>query len=118
MGNPVVHFEIGCSDRNQSREFYQTVFDWSAEPYGPFSFKFDTGSSRGIQGFTTALGHEPHQYVMFYIEVDDIAAKTRQVEAEGGQIIVPETPVPPSGAFAWCKDPAGNLFGLWKPMPE
>jgi predicted enzyme related to lactoylglutathione lyase len=118
MGNPVVHFDVGCSNSEESRDFYQTVFDWIAEPYGPFSFKFDTGSSRGIQGYTTALGHEPHQYVMFYVEVEDITAKSKLVEAQGGQIVVPETQVPESGAFAWCKDPAGNLFGLWKPQNE
>ena len=115
MGNPVVHFEIGCPNRDQSRDFYQSVFDWQAAPYGPLSYQFDTGSARGIHGFTTALGHEPNQYVMFYVEVDDIGAKSKLVEDGGGQIMIPETQVPESGSFAWCKDPAGNLFGLWKP---
>ena len=118
MGNPVVHFDVGCSNSEESRQFYQSVFDWSAEAYGPYSFKFDTGSSRGIPGYTTALGHEPHRYVMFYVEVDDIASKSELVEQQGGEIVIPETPVPGSGAFAWCKDPAGNLFGLWKPKNE
>ena len=115
MGQPVVHFEIGCQDKERSRAFYEQVFGWAAEPYGPYSFKFDTGSPRGIQGFTTALGHEPHQYVMLYIEVDDIADTLRKIESQGGSVVVPENPVPGSGHFAWCRDPQGNLFGLWKP---
>ena len=114
MAHPVVHFDIGCKDKEQSRDFYQTIFDWKVEPYGPMSYQFDTGSPRGIQGFTTALGHEPHNYVMFYVEVDDIDEKSNAIVASGGQIVVPETQVPGSGSFAWCKDPSGNLFGLWK----
>ena len=55
-----------------------------------------------------------HNYVMFYVEVDDIAEKSDSIVASGGQIVVPETQVPGSGSFAWCKDPSGNLFGLWK----
>ena len=116
MGNPVVHFEIGCTDKEESREFYQAIFNWQSEPYGPFSYRFDTGSSRGIQGYTTALGHEPNQYVMFYVEVDDVDATIGLVQDHGGQVVVPETQVPESGSFAWCKDPGGNLFGLWKPL--
>ncbi len=115
MGNPVVHFDIGCRDKEQSRLFYEKMFGWKSEPYGPLSVKFDTESSRGINGFTTALGHEPHNYVMLYVEVEEIAPYLQLLESMGGTVIVSETQVPDSGWFAWCKDPAGNLFGLWKP---
>ena len=118
MGNPVVHFDIGCRDKDQSRAFYEAVFDWKAEPYGPYSFKLDTGASRGIQGFTTALGHEPHNYVMVYVEVDDIPACLAKVRAAGGSVMVPETEVPGSGHFAWINDHHGNLLGLWKPARQ
>lgn len=115
MGKPVVHFDIGCHDKDRSRAFYETVFGWKSEPYGPFSFKLDTGSPRGIQGFTTALGHEPHSYVMLYVEVEDIPKHLETIESQGGRVIVTETPVSGAGHFAWCHDPHGNLFGLWKP---
>ncbi len=75
MGSPVVHFDIGCRDAERSRAFYTQLFDWSSEPYGPSSFRLTTGASRGIDGYTTALGHEPHSYVMIYVEVPDIPAR-------------------------------------------
>ncbi len=115
MGKPVVHFEIGCRDKEASRAFYSAAFGWGTEPYGPFAYKFDTGSERGIQGFTTALGHEPHQYVKIYIEVDDIGAQVSLIESLGGKVVVPEVSIPGSGSFAWCEDVEGNGFGLWKP---
>ena len=115
MGTPVVHFDIGCRDKDQSRAFYESVFGWTSEPYGPASFRLNTGSDQGIQGFTTALGHEPHNYVMLYMEVQDIPGYVAKIESSGGKILIPETPVPGGGHFAWCQTPHGNLFGLWKP---
>lgn len=115
MGRPVVYFDIGCRDKEQSREFYEALFDWTGEPYGPFASRLNTGSEKGIQGFTTALGHEPHNYVMLYVEVDDIPAHLEKVEALGGKVFVPQTEVPGGGHFAWFTDPHGNFVGLWKP---
>ncbi len=32
VGNPVVHFDIGCRDKEQSRRFYEKMFGWKSEP--------------------------------------------------------------------------------------
>jgi hypothetical protein len=113
MPNPVVHFDIGCPDLAQSKAFFESVFDWQTEAYGPFSFKLNTGERQGISGMTTSLGHEPKQYVMVYIEVDDVSATLAAIERHGGEIVIPETGAP-NGKFAWFKDPSGNMLGLWK----
>jgi len=115
MGRPVVHFEIGCRDRQRSQAFYQQLFDWTTEPYGPSSLGIRTGSESGIQGHITSLGHEPHQYTMFYVEVEDIPAHLAKVESLGGRTLIPELPIPGGGHFAWFADPDGNTIGLLKP---
>lgn len=115
MPAPVVQFEIGCPDHEASREFYEALFGWKTQEYGPSSYRFDTGSPRGIQGFTTNLGHEPRRYVMVYVEVDDVPAYLAKAESLGGKTLIPETEVPGQGWFAWMTDPAGNRVGLWKP---
>ena len=74
MPNPVVHFDIGCRNREKTNEFYTKLFGWKTTDYGPLSKAVDTASDNGINGYLTALGHEPHNYVMVYIEVEDIAA--------------------------------------------
>ena len=117
MGSPVMHFDIGCRDLGRSCAFYSAVFGWTTSPMGPLSSRFDTGSPRGIAGHTTALGHEPHQYVLVYMEVDDIDAVLAKIETEGGAIVIPKTAVPTGGWFAWFTDPSGNTLGLWTP-PE
>jgi len=114
MPNPVVHFEIGCPDLEKSREFFRAVFGWEGEACGPYSASLPTGVDRGIEGFTTCLGHEPHQYVLVYIEVDDVTATLETITAHGGETMIPATKAP-AGTFAWFKDPSGNMLGLWKP---
>lgn len=115
MANPVVHFDIGCRDRDATNAFYTELFGWKTEDYGPAAKRIDTRSPEGIQGFMTSLGHEPHHYVMIYVQVEDIAAHLSRVEELGGKIMVPETEVPGQGHFAWIHDLDDNIVGLWRP---
>ncbi len=115
MPNPIVHFEIGCRDKDRTSEFYTKLFDWKTEDYGPLAKKIDPQTSEGISGYMTALGHEPHNYVMVYVQVDSVADSLVQVEKLGGKIMVPENEVPGQGKFAWINDPDGNIVGLWQP---
>jgi len=117
MGQPVVHFDIGCRDNQKSNDFYTSLFGWKTAENGPFSREVDTDSDQGIQGAITSLGHEPHNYVMIYVEVEDIPATLESVEELGGKIVIPETPVPGKGFFAWFSDLDGNMMGLWKNTP-
>ncbi len=114
MSRPVVHFDIGCRDREKTNDFYTQLFDWTTSDYGPLSKKIDTGSSEGIQGHLTALGHEPHHYVMIYVEVEDIPRTLEKATALGGEVVIPETEIPGGGHFAWFKDLDGNTLGLHK----
>lgn len=113
MGRPVVHFEIGCRDLAKTTKFYAALFDWKIDPMGPggMAGTIDTGAKEGIQGHVTALGHEPHDYVTVYVQVDDLRAAIGKAEALGGKTIVPPVPIP-TGHFAWIADPEGNVIGL------
>lgn len=115
MGCPVVHFEIGGRDSAALSGFYAKLFDWKVQAYGPAQM-IDTGNKQGIMGHINALGHEPHNYCVVYVQVDDIPAYVKKAEAGGAKLIVPATEVPGMGHFAWLMDPQGNCFGLWKAM--
>lgn len=78
----------------------------------------NTGSQTGIHGHLNALGHEPHNYVTFYAQVDDLQAYLDKATQLGGKTLVPPTDVPEAGSFAWFADPEGNAIGLWKPLPK
>ncbi len=113
MPNPVVHFEIGCRDRDRAEQFYSRLFGWRMQGAGPATM-IDTGAESGIHGHITALGHEPHHYTMFYVQVDDLAGSLSRAESLGGKTLIPPLDIP-TGSFAWCADPDGNTIGLWKP---
>jgi len=113
MGQPVVHFEIGCRDRAKTAEFFAQLFDWKMQEAGPATM-IDTAGNGGINGHITALGHEPHHYVTVYVQVDDVKAYLDKAQALGGKILVPPVEIP-TGTFAWFADPDGNTIGLWKP---
>ena len=112
MSNPVVHFEIGCRDKAATDEFYSKLFDWKLSPMGPATM-IDTGAG-GIAGHITSLGHEPHQFTHFYVQVDDPQATLDKVQELGGKTLVPPQEIP-MGTFAWFADPEGNTVALWKP---
>ena len=115
MGRPVVHFEIGCRDRAKTVSFYRELLGWEIQQDGPAAM-VDTQSPTGIQGHISALGHEPHNYVLVYAQVDDLDATVKEAERLGAKMMIPPTEVPGMGHFAWIHDPEGTLFGLWKPL--
>jgi predicted enzyme related to lactoylglutathione lyase len=111
MGRAVVHFEIGCRDIEKTQDFYKKLFDWKITAAGPAAMiAAETG---GIDGHITSLGHEPHHYTMFYVDVDDVGAYLKKAEGLGGKTLVPPVAIP-TGTFAWFMDPEGNTVGLWK----
>ena len=71
MGQPVVHFEISCRDQKKTADFFSRLFNWKIETAGHRA-KIQTCGAGGIQGHITSLGHEPHHYVTFYVQVDDV----------------------------------------------
>jgi len=111
MGQPVVHFEIGCRDRAKTAQFFTGLFGWHVQD-GPAA-TIDTGAGRGIPGHITSLGHEPFNYTMFYVEVDDVRAYLDKAVALGGKVVVPPVNFP-GGTFAWFADLEGNTIGLIK----
>jgi uncharacterized protein len=112
MGQPVIHFEIGCRDQAKTAEFFAKLFGWQITQAGPAAM-IDTGAGGGINGHITSLGHEPHNYVTFYVTVDDIPTYLARAESLGGKTLVPPVEIP-TGTFAWLASPEGNFIGLWK----
>ncbi|WP_321476275.1 VOC family protein [uncultured Paludibaculum sp.] len=110
MGRPVVHFEIGCRDQAKTSEFFSKLFGWQIQAAGP-AYNIDTGSGQGIAGHITSLGHEPLNYTMFYVDVEDVQAALDKATELGGKMIVGPIKIP-TGTFAWFSDPDGNTIGL------
>lgn len=122
MPAPVVHFEIGCKNIESTKKFYASAFGWEYAPAAPNMGMIGNigghapSPTPGIGGHINALGHEPHNYVTVYLQVDDIPATLAKIGKLGGKTLIPATEVPGMGHFAWFTDPEGNAIGLWKAM--
>jgi len=111
----VIHFEIPAADPEKLSAFYQNVFGWKFDKWaGPMEYwMISTGGDTcpginggmmrkpgGIASTTNTIGVE---------SVDNaIAAATKA----GGKLVMPKTPIPGVGYFAYCEDTEGNMFGV------
>lgn len=110
MSSRIVHFDIGCRDKQKTGAFYAGVFGWEITP-GPNEFGLAIEGA-GLHGQIVALGHEPHNYVMVYVDVDTIEAAVAAAEANGGAKVIGPVPLGEGRRFAWLKDPEGTLVGV------
>ena len=112
----IVHFEIPARDPDALADFYRNVFGWKIEKWeGPVDYWLvSTGEEeRGIDG--ALLRTNPvHQTPVNVLDVASVAEFCEKVQAEGGEVVAPRTAIPGVGYVAYCKDTAGNVFGLFQ----
>ena len=113
-GNPVVHFEIGCQDGSRSRAFFSALFDWEIAGVEA-GLTIKTGGASPISGHIGELASEWGNYVIVYVQVDDLEASLTKAAELGGNVLVEPVTLPGEGSFAWIAAPEGNIIGLWKP---
>src|SRR5690606_6611303 len=95
--NPVVHFEIGSRDHAKVCKFYSDLFGRDITPSQ--RFVNPEPAPLTIGGHVNCLGHERHNSVRVYVQVDDLDAMLKRAEELGGKRIVPPTEVPGVGRF-------------------
>jgi predicted enzyme related to lactoylglutathione lyase len=120
----VVHFEIPADDVERAKAFYGTVFDWQAQDFPDMQYTIvmttpvDDETQRpttpgAINGGLMKRSKETPSPVIT-IGVDSVEEALKKVEAQGGTVITPSTPIPGMGAFGYFKDPEGNVMGLFQ----
>jgi uncharacterized protein len=118
MANKVASFAIHADDVQRCRRFYEAVFDWQFEPWGPPDFYLvHTGDERtpGVQGLLHKR-QEPRgaggpNCFECTIAVADIDAVTAAVTMHGGRVIMNKAPIPTVGILTKFEDTEGNLLG-------
>lgn len=113
----MVHFEISADDPERCQKFYESVFGWSAMKWeGPQDYwLITTGEEEepGIDGGLARRGDAPFpQPITNTIDVASVDKAVQAVEAHGGKIVFPKSPVPGVGWLAYFKDTEGNIFGM------
>jgi predicted enzyme related to lactoylglutathione lyase len=115
----LAHFAINVDDMTRARRFYERVFGWRYEDWGPPGFCLvHTGTDKepGIRGAMQQRrdlveGQRTNAYECS-ISVRDIDAVVAAITANGGTILIPKSAIPTVGHVMFFRDPEGNSAGV------
>ncbi len=109
------HFAINADNVQRAKRFYEGVFGWRFDPWGPPNFYQVKSAGAGLFGAlqerrelvpgVRMAGYEAS------IGVDDLKATIAAVEAGGGKIVMQPYRIEGVGELIYFEDPEGNLVG-------
>lgn len=115
MPNNIVHFAIHADDVERARRFYEAVFGWRFETWGPPGFyNVMTGDDDrpgihgALHGRDTPLSGEGVRGFTCTIAVDDLAVIRERVRSNGGTVVHSEIEIPTVGTLVGFLDTEGN----------
>lgn len=115
----VAHFAINADDVNRALRFYEKVFGWKFQAYGPPGFYMvDEQSAKATVPLRGSLQKRreivrgiPMRGFECTISVDDIDATGAAIEKNGGKIVMPICTLAGVGQLLFFQDPEGNIAG-------
>lgn len=123
---PLRHFAINADDVPRARRFYEKVFGWTFEPWGPPEFfmigpiamtKADREAA-GVQGSLQRRRELAPGLVLHGFEcsfaVDDVHRVVAAVKASGGRVLMEPTILPGIGELVFFQDTEGNVVGAMR----
>jgi predicted enzyme related to lactoylglutathione lyase len=116
-----VHFELPADDPERSVRFYEQVFGWKIQKWdGPMEYWLVTTGETGEIGIDGGIYRRDPNFEgqCNTIGVEDLDASVAAVEAGGGKLLRPKSPVPGMGWLAYCLDTEGNPFGMMQMDPS
>ena len=109
----VIHFEISVDNAERAKKFYEDVFGWKIEKWGPVEYwLINTGKAEpGIDG-ALKKKDEIKQNVVNTISVPNIDEFIEKIKKNGGKVLMPKMTIPGIGYNTYCQDTEGNIFGI------
>ena len=117
----VIHFEIPAAEPDRAAAFYGKVFGWKFDKWpGPMEYWMVTTGKEGEVGINGGMMKKPGGITSTTntIGVDSVDDAVAAVLKAGGKNIMPKTPIPTVGYFAYCEDTEGNMFGVMQADPN
>jgi predicted enzyme related to lactoylglutathione lyase len=125
MACNVSFFSIHVDNLDRSRKFYEQVFKWRFEPWGPPGFYLIHTGTEADPGIMGALQkrHQPLSGTGMKgfectITVDNIDETIRLIEGNGGTIAMAKFHIPTVGTGCYFNDPDGNHAGAMQYEPK
>jgi predicted enzyme related to lactoylglutathione lyase len=122
----VAHFAINADDVNRALRFYEKVFGWKFQSYGPPGFyMIDEQSAKAAVPLRGSLQKRreivpgvPMHGFECTISVDDIDVTAAALEKNGAKIVMPICTLAGIGRLLFFQDPEGNIAGAMQYDPK
>ncbi len=112
MPNDVAHFAIHADDCARAKRFYESVFNWSFNAWGPPDFWLIQTSPGAVGGSLQKRQHAAGDRGMRGYEctigVDDVRATAAAVEKAGGTVTMQPFLIERVGMLIQFEDTEGN----------
>ena len=86
----VIHFEVPADDTGRAVKFYQRVFGWKIEKWGPMDYWLATtgpDSEPGING--AIMSKETQKTTVNTVNVSSVDEYAKKIVEAGGKILTP-----------------------------
>jgi predicted enzyme related to lactoylglutathione lyase len=115
----VVHFEIPADDPGRAVKFYEKVFGWKIDKWGPIDYWLATTGPDNEPGINGAImTKETQRTTVNTINVSSVDEYAKKIVDAGGKVLTPRTAIPGVGYFSYCVDTEGNVFGIMENDPK
>jgi predicted enzyme related to lactoylglutathione lyase len=112
--------DVSVPDLDAGVRFYEQVFGWEARatdgggPYRLFRKEGKVAAGLGEFSAEEVDAGVPASWSAYVLtgDVGEVADRTKDL---GGRVVVPPTPIPDTGRFAFIEDPTGATLGFWEP---
>lgn len=114
MANDIVHFAIHYDDGPRAKAFYENMFGWRFEPWGPPGFwLIETSPGAPVRGALQERRAPVDGDGMIGFEctvsVDDVEATARAVERNGGEVVFAPMRIEGVGTLIQFRDTERNV---------
>jgi len=119
MPNILAHFAIEADDVSRARAFYEAVFGWEFEPWGPPDFYLI--HKAGVHGALQQRrkpGHNGGKGFHLSFAVDDLDASMTAIKDAGGELLGRRQAIPMVGDLIEFRDSEGNTAIIIQYTPE
>jgi predicted enzyme related to lactoylglutathione lyase len=115
MAATLRHFAINADDVPRARRFYESVFGWTFDPWGPPGFYQIKNAGRdflgALQGRREIVPGAQMRGFEVTMGVEDLKATIAAIEAGGGKVVMPPYRIEGVGELIFFEDTEGNLVG-------
>lgn len=120
----VVHFEIPFDSKQRAVDFYAKCFGWQLTDMPEMNYVMANTTATGPDFRPTQPGaingglfQRPKDApgTVIYVGVASVDDAIGKVQAAGGRVVTPKTPIPGMGAYGRVSDTEGNVIGLFEP---